>query len=210
MRAIGGCSVAGACGGVHGCHSGASDRPHPRDRSPPKPESASSSNALRTGACQCDAAVFIRKLHDGPKPGAAREFQTRRRVNFHRRICATGPLRRSIAAPLETARGPGSRAPGTRSRHPRPSDLHRSLSRPAATSPPTTERSARLCSESWRIPAAATSCAEEQPAASRRRNGKNELNRTAGAPADAPWPAAIPRQPSCDIAEHTAENSASL
>ena len=159
---------AGACGGVQGCHSGASERPQPRERSPPKPESASSSSALRTGASHLRRGIVIGELNHGPQPGVAGELEARRGMHLDCGIAAAGPLRRSIAAPREMARARGWTASGTRSRHPRPSDPRRSLCRPAALRPPKAERSARPCSESWSIQAAARCCAEERPAACRR------------------------------------------
>ncbi len=112
------------CGGVHSCHSGVSERPQPRERSPPNPESASSSSALRTGASHRDAAASSANctmVHSPPArgiPGTPWNEPRRRRS-------ASGPRRRWTAARRERVRGPGSPGSGTRSRHPPPSDLHR-------------------------------------------------------------------------------------
>ena len=123
-----------ATGGVQDCHSGVSERPHPRERSPPKPESASSRNALRTRASHFSRRG-VRELHHRPKSGVRRELQARCGVRFHFAGFQTIHARRSIARRCGTVRARHHAGSGIRSRHPPPSDFRRCLSRPAAIPP---------------------------------------------------------------------------
>ena len=106
------------------------DLPQPRERSPPKPESASSRKAACTGPFQRACCRVIGKRNHRPQTGARDEIRcTPWNAAPPRR--SAGPPRRSSARRCETGRA-ARRAPGTRSGHRRSSDLHRAPARRAA------------------------------------------------------------------------------
>ena len=139
------------------CHSGSVDRPHPRERSPPNPVSASSRNALVTRRLPAFLRVVVREHHHRPQSGVARELEAGGHVG-------------STAAGIQPVHCGADRNPMRNGPSPgRDQALALAVDDPAilvdaafprpATAPPRRARSARSCSESsWRA-AAATCCA---------------------------------------------------
>ncbi len=82
-------------GNVPSTNSGVSERPQPRDRSPPKPVSASRRNAAFTGSCHRSRAASSRETHHGPQPATFPEFDARRGVPLAR---AAQPVHRRVPA----------------------------------------------------------------------------------------------------------------
>ena len=94
-------------------NSGVSERPQPRDRSPPKPESASRRNAAFTGSCQRSRAASSANDTMVHKPAPGAEFDAGRGVALAR---AGQPVHRGVPADAGAERTrPARRAPGTRS-----------------------------------------------------------------------------------------------
>ena len=102
-------------GSVPSTNSGDSDRPQPRERSPPKPLSASQRNAAFTGSIHRSRAASSAKRHHRPQPAPAPKFEARRRVPLASRRSAGRPPH-SSATPCGTDPA-GPPAPGTRWRH---------------------------------------------------------------------------------------------
>ncbi len=159
---------------------GVSARPQPRERSPPKPESASRRNAAFTGSVHRSRASSSRnatRLHK-PQPGANSMQAVEMRLGL--------PVRRSTAALLRTLvrNGPGVPA-GTRHSLGPSSDHASSFGARAGD---------QICHQRQRhearaFPAhfgrsrrAARACAAASPSRCCPMNGKQELKRTAGPP----------------------------
>jgi hypothetical protein len=213
--AISGSAVAAVLSGGNGkirsgsmpsVNSGASDRPHPRERSPPKPVSANKRNAAFTFDDHFSCADSSKKETTVHRPDPARNSM--HAVEWR----SLDPVKRSTPALDRTAvrNGPGLPA-GTRQSL-GPSTLHRfsSMRWPARIDCTTVNGTKRALFQRTRAAlvegdAGGQTVRGGTTNTTSPRNGKQELNETAGVPVRAVASSHSSSQPIRDMAAVTAE-----